>query len=760
MFPVPNNPSHFSYSKLAEGVLATGTAPATASDRPAASRFVFVGEVQPDSINVPSQPSPPPPPCDLAGTWIQDAHQEPFNVTLFGNNQFNLTHSAAYSKRDGWTYATGTWDKAKGSLQFAYWRPDSSPGEHGWVKDSGVFVDCNHIKCKDSTWHRGGTTTTQVPSATFNLNLSPGETETIRVVLTVAGNASEAAAEERVVARDLPTFEQTWAEAASKWEHRWQQAFTPNNEFFSGNLPSVEITEPKAPGANVNRVFYMSALTVVTVLRTNLPLVAPHAFVNGQGNLGGYAFGDGARGIGGSRSWWWDEGLSSILLSLLEPAYRAQTLQAWLAHDKEGKDVFGHGLGNGYAMDCEPLGVSECTYSHHAKKKEPEAPEYGFYCYNPWAYYMAMSNHVRINNATDFLAQSAANTSATVDDALETIATDWQEYVIPGTKLVDYGPKMDGFSPTYKHVMPGCSQGNNIYMLRDLAALREGQGRAQDAAQLRSDALEMVKQTIEMMYTAEDGHGWFNVLFPPSSPGGTITAYEMRHLVDFFSMIFGMCGLSDQPCDMDDTMRRELSAWFKEESVTRTWTRATSPRCNCSNTWSANHTRPTKAPDDTEFPAYTTCAAGRPDHGSDGAYPSWPAFSVEALCYIDQNCSAAFQILSSFAENTFEGPFGQANQVPQLSTPPYTPFNDERAFKPVAGVNRYIGIEGGSFVDSIIRGFFGYHPSMFWTSNLTDTLHKPHQARGFTGTLSNLRTPLGLATITSNNNGLSIHLQK
>ena len=32
--------------------------------------------------------------------------------------------------------------------------------------------------------------------------------------------------------------------------------------------------------------------------------------------------------------------------------------------------------------------------------------------------------------------------------ALLGIATDWQHYRIPGTQLVDYGPDMDGFSPT------------------------------------------------------------------------------------------------------------------------------------------------------------------------------------------------------------------------------------------------------------------------------------------------------------------------
>ena len=43
------------------------------------------------------------------------------------------------------------------------------------------------------------------------------------------------------------------------------------------------------------------------------------------------------------------------------------------------------------------------------------------------------------------------------------------------------------------------------------------------------------------------------------------------------------------------------------------------------------------------FPAYPTCQAGRPDHGSNGAYPSWPAFALEALCYVDGNCSSAFR---------------------------------------------------------------------------------------------------------------------
>lgn len=157
---------------------------------------------------------------------------------------------------------------------------------------------------------------------------------------------------------------------------------------------------------------------------------------------------------------------------------------------------------------------------------------------------MAMANHLRMNNATSFLTAQAANSSMDVEAALGAIVEDYKTYLIPGTKLVDYGPAMDGFSPTYKHVMPGCSQGNNVcvtqtpagrsgefvgllwlthasrklggfcvvrYMLRDYAALKEAKGDAAMAADLRAQAAALAKATIDTMYTAKDGKGWFNV---------------------------------------------------------------------------------------------------------------------------------------------------------------------------------------------------------------------------------------------------------
>lgn len=94
-------------------------------------------------------------------------------------------------------------------------------------------------------------------------------------------------------------------------------------------------------------------------------------------------------------------------------------------------------------MDCEPVGSTSCTgfpsadnqRRHTSAAAEPRGestgPEYGFYCYNPWAFYMAMSNHLRVNNDTAFLKSRAGSSrlNLTVEQALEGIATDFEEYV-------------------------------------------------------------------------------------------------------------------------------------------------------------------------------------------------------------------------------------------------------------------------------------------------------------------------------------------
>jgi hypothetical protein len=79
-------------------------------------------------------------------------------------------------------------------------------------------------------------------------------------------------------------------------------------------------------------------------------------------------------------------------------------------------------------------------------------------------------------------------------------------------------------------------------VLRDFAAYRESQGGAAnlaDAARLRKMAAGLASDTMDKMYQAEDGLGWFNVVFPGKASSDPLTVMQMRHVVDFFSVTFG-----------------------------------------------------------------------------------------------------------------------------------------------------------------------------------------------------------------------------
>jgi hypothetical protein len=54
------------------------------------------------------------------------------------------------------------------------------------------------------------------------------------------------------------------------------------------------------------------------------------------------------------------------VLALLEPESRAPTFQAWLAHDDHPGTKFGHGMGNGYPMDCAPIGKGGSKWGAYA----------------------------------------------------------------------------------------------------------------------------------------------------------------------------------------------------------------------------------------------------------------------------------------------------------------------------------------------------------------------------------------------------------
>merc|ERR1712216_394746 len=93
--------------------------------------------------------------------------------------------------------------------------------------------------------------------------------------------------------------------------------------------------------------------------------------------------------------------------------------------------------------------------------------------------------------------------------------------------------------------------------------------------------------------------------------------------------------------DPEPSMAARMARFAQQQLMTPTWLRALSREGE---------------------PSYV----GRPDHGTTGAYPAWPAGVAEALAILDGNWSGAvhyLEALGSEAGVTSQGPFGQASML-------------------------------------------------------------------------------------------------
>jgi hypothetical protein len=602
----------------------------------------------------------------------------------------------------------------------------------------------------------------------------------LRVVIAV-GNHTSAVLKEAASMNFTSTsgFDTAWARAASGWEDRWADAFTPDNKHYSGHLPSV-VSENE----DLSRIYYNSILTVISLERVNLPLVAPRVYLTSSGNALPYNCSsclphiNGILEIGGSAMYYWDAKQVALVLSLLDPVSFRASIVAFLTADADhsnGLDLY----------SGKPFGA--------------------WYAFNSYSIFRCIATYVQVADDHGFLHEIVHGRS--VNAWLEKLSLDWTTRSFEDEpNLADYGGFAGDFLecvPTYTNGVAAL-QAFNVRMMRDVATLRD-----HEASQLlktttlppssssppstaSSQLLQSANATVAAMFkqlyvepppptspptndnitasaisSSSSSSTSFSSVVPIRSGAGGYWAtllpnknrVEVRHVLDFHAVGISLGGGSDNTNgegDLSATMRTEMAQFFTDEL----WRRGEVADDGGPIGWPIALSRQ----DALKY-------IDRPDHGTNGAYGSWPPLSFEALTVIETSFANSLPFLLSTVDSAHQGPYGQ-DQAVQVVGPPRGA-KDVRAFKTIAGATRYTAVAGGAFADCILRRIFGYQPG--WSSlslpssaggdrNMSEAFWMRGLNRTISAELRNLRIGATgqqhMVTVAANYKGLQVTPQK
>jgi hypothetical protein len=455
------------------------------------------------------------------------------------------------------------------------------------------------------------------------------------------------------------------------WEQRWADAFTPGNHYFSGSLP-VLVTDNAALKQN----YYMGILTMLELERTQFP-VSPRSFIT-----------SGERAPG--TQYYWDASMGSTVWELLEPAGMKATLRRWLVQNPRSGSFIYLTRTNGYDTN---------VYNHITG-----------YAFNACTIFKTALNYIRVTGDTAFLDEKLED-GKTVLQRMDEMATDWKTLVHPDSPLADYGGNGNLLecAPAYVGRVPSCNA-QDVWIMRQDAAIQEMKGNAARAMELRDDAEKLLPAVLSL-YKPGDGV-WYGL----HDDGKRV---ELRHCVDYIYVGNALAN------DLTPDMRREMTDFVKRELLMRDWMRAMSLK------------------------DAAAAISDRPDHGPMGAYDGWPALTVGTMWRLGFP-DDAFDFYCRTAEVTKEGPFAQAREF-------YGPHR-EQYDAPVRIAERdgcmKECISGAAFADVVINTFFGFAPSLDGKTILAD----PQTPRPFTGKLLNVSTRGKKFTISAGKSGVDCAL--
>ncbi len=329
-----------------------------------------------------------------------------------------------------------------------------------------------------------------------------------------------------------------------------------------------------------------------------------------------------------------------------------------------------------------------------------------WYSANDYSVFILLNDYLNVTGDRAFLAEKIKG--QTVLEHMDAIATHWKTLVRPGRTLADYGKASNLLEcvPTYIHEVPSFNAAN-VWMMRRVVAIQAAEGNPARAAELRADAARLLPAVLALY---EPGQGVWDSLHRDG------TRVEMRHVFDFTTI-----GLTI-PNDLSAKMRQEMTGFVERELLTDHWMRAQS----------------------LSDPA--AVKSDRPDHGPMGAFCAWPGETIATFCKFGQ-FDKALDFLHRCAAVTYEGPFCQSREL--MNKTPDAPVRIAERGAGGRPTQTYNASNGGSFAETIIRGFFGYQPDF-----LAQTLVPDPRPRGFEGQLLDVRHNDQLFNLVSTTQGI------
>ena len=402
----------------------------------------------------------------------------------------------------------------------APWNAAYSPGEYDnarTVDKTRNAVLCKAIHSEAFVLQGASPAPTEVlPSwLIYNFDLAPNESKIIVFVNSLGATAAEAAKSYDSV---INNFDAMAKATTDEWNAELKAAFTPNNDRFSGYLPTLVTTDE-----SVKRIYHSAVLSALFFKRTT-----PHS-------VSGTTYVTLAPRYWETTTFLWDISLSAMLLAMLDPKVLQRMMETWMTldiHQHFGTEFLtGAGVGPWYS-------VNDFAMSRMARE------------------------YLRWTGDEKWLDREVGGVK--VYDRLLSYAEHWRKLDTNKHGLADYGGVSNLLEAvsSYVHEVAGLNAAN-VYNLRFAAELAERRGQKDKAKNYRAEAETLGKRVNELYV---DGKGIWRCRLPDGSYN------EVHHCYDFGTTLITIGDL------MKPKQKKEMVEFFRSELQSPTWMRALSTK--------------------------------------------------------------------------------------------------------------------------------------------------------------------------------------